>query len=118
MYRSKTMHLKLLLIVFTTFFMLSQTALAEDSFFTQSDKQKHFIATTIISAAVTGYTRSQGYSIVESFFWGFGVAVAVGLLKEGLDGTNGGDQSSNDVAADLLGATTGALISAQFEWKF
>lgn len=112
------MHFKLLFIGLVTLFMMSQTVLAEESFFQQSDKQKHFVATTVISAAVTGYARSQGYSKVESFLWGFGVAVAVGLLKEGLDGTNSGDQSFDDVKADLLGGATGALISAQFEWKF
>ena len=112
------MNLKFIYIGLITFFIMSQTILAEESFFEESDKQKHFVATTVISAAVTGYARNQGYSKVESFFWGFGVAVAVGLLKEGLDGTNDGDQSFDDVAADLLGGATGALISAQFEWKF
>jgi hypothetical protein len=44
--------------------------------------------------------------------------MAVGLLKEGLDGVTDGQQSSDDLKADVLGSFTGALISAQFEWKF
>ncbi|HIQ28129.1 MAG TPA: hypothetical protein EYH42_06480 [Sulfurovum sp.] len=112
------MHFKYLSILVSIIVLSQNLTAAEDNFFSQRDKQKHFIATTIISTAVTGYTRSQGYSKVESFFWGFGVAVAAGLLKEGLDGTNSGDQSFDDVKADLLGAIVGALISAQFEWKF
>jgi uncharacterized protein YfiM (DUF2279 family) len=68
---------------------------------------------------VTGYARNKGYSKVESFFWGFGAAMAVGLIKEGIDGRRkNGHQSSDDLKADVLGGLTGALVSAQFEWKF
>ncbi len=101
------------------FFMLSITAVsAEEEIWDQSDKQKHFVATTAVSMVVTGYARNKGYSKVESFFWGFGAAIAVGLIKEGVDGKTGGQQSSDDLKADVLGGLTGALISAQFEWKF
>ena len=91
---------------------------AEDNLWQQSDKQKHFAVTTGVSMLVTGYARNKGYSKVESFFWGFGAALAVGLIKEGVDGKTGGVQSSDDIKADVLGGVTGALISAQFEWKF
>ena len=101
------------------FVVLSQSLSAEESFFNQSDKQKHFAATVVISTAVTGYARNKGYSKVESFFWGFGAAIMVGLIKEGIDGqTTSGHQSSQDIKADILGGLTGALISTQFEWKF
>ena len=101
------------------FIIYPSLLLAETSFWQQKDKQQHFAATTAISFAVTGYARNQGYSQIESFFWGFGTAVAVGLIKEGIDGQRkNGHQSFKDVQADILGGFTGALISTQFEWKF
>ena len=101
------------------FFILNSAVMAsEEVFWKQSDKQKHFVATTAISMAVTGYARNKGYTKVESFFWGFGAAIAVGLIKEGIDGRSKGHQSSDDFQADVLGGFTGALISTQFEWKF
>ena len=113
------MKLKYIVSMVMAFFMLNSTLMAaEESFVQQSDKQKHFVATTVISMAVTGYARNKGYSKVESFFWGFGAAIAVGLIKEGIDGKTGGQQSSDDLKADVLGGLTGALVSAQFEWKF
>ncbi len=114
------MNFKKMYIVLSIMLLLGQHLYAEESsFFSQRDKQKHFAATTLISAGVTGYARNKGYSKVESFFWGFGAAVAVGLLKEGLDGiSENAQQSSDDIKADVLGGITGALISTQFEWKF
>lgn len=114
------MHLNSTAKMIIVFFVLCHTLLmAKPSFWQQKDKQQHYVATTAISFAVTGYARNKGYSKVESFFWGFGAAVAVGLIKEGIDGrTSRGHQSSQDIKADILGGLTGALISTQFEWKF
>jgi len=99
---------------------MGQTLLAqESSFFSQRDKQQHMVATAAIATAVTAYARNRGSSKVEAFFYGAGAAIAVGLLKEGLDGVDDeGTREWADVGADVIGATAGAFFSAQFEWKF
>jgi len=114
------MYLNSIVKILGVFFIMQHTVLcAETSFWKQKDKQQHYIATTAISFAVTAYAKNQGYSKVEAFFWGFGTALAVGLIKEGIDGrSSNGHQTSDDVKADLFGGITGALISTQFEWKF
>ena len=103
------------------FFVMGQVTLSakEVSFLKQKDKQLHMMLSAAIATAVTGYARNQGSSKVEAFFYGAGAAIATGLIKEGIDGNrDGGTQSWGDVAADMIGGTAGALISAQFEWKF
>ena len=105
------MNLKYIVSIALLFFMMQQPLMANEI---ESDKQKHFAATTAISMVVTGYARNKGYTKVESFFWGFGTAMAVGLIKEGIDS----NADTDDLKADALGGITGALISAQFEWKF
>ena len=114
------MKLKIILSHILIFFVMGQTLMSEEVyFFKQRDKQQHIIVSGIFALAVTGYARNQGSSKVEAFFYGAGASIALGLLKEGIDGNrDGGTQSWGDVAADVIGATTGALISAQFEWKF
>jgi len=99
---------------------MGQNSIAkENSFVSQSDKQKHALVSAVIATAVTAYARNSGSSKVEAFFYGAGTAIALGLVKEGIDGSSkDGTQSWGDVGADVLGATAGALISAQFEWKF
>jgi uncharacterized protein YfiM (DUF2279 family) len=62
------MYFKYLYILVSITVLSQQITAAEDSFFSQSDKQKHFAATTVISMGVTGYARNKGYSKMESFF--------------------------------------------------
>ncbi|HIP28136.1 MAG TPA: hypothetical protein EYG82_03070 [Sulfurovum sp.] len=114
------MKLKIILSHILIFFVMSQTLMSEEvSFFKQRDKQKHIIVSGVFALAVTGYARNKGSSKVEAFFYGAGAAIALGLIKEGVDGNSEErTQSWGDVGADIIGAVTGALISAQFEWKF
>jgi len=114
------MKLKIIIANILIFLVMGQTILAqESSFFSQRDKQQHMIVSAVLASSVTAYARNRGSSKVEAFFYGAGAAIALGLVKEGLDGRD--DESTRewgDVGANILGATTGALISAQFEWKF
>ncbi|MCF6243917.1 MAG: hypothetical protein L3J43_02645 [Sulfurovum sp.] len=114
------MNLKIIIGKILIFFMLGQTLMAEEIIFvSQRDKQKHAVVSAVVAFTVTGFARNRGASKVESFFYGAGAAIALGILKEGLDGHN--DDSTRewaDIGADVIGATAGALISAQFEWKF
>ena len=109
-------------IVFSSimiFLILSQSLIAEESFFAQRDKQKHILGTGALAVVFTGIARNKGLPKIESFILGVGTAVALGLLKEGLDGYNkNGTRSWDDAKADALGAVIGAGISAQFEWRF
>jgi len=101
------------------FLCLSQNLVAKESFFAQRDKQKHILGTGVLATAITGIARNKGYSKMESFLLGAGSALALGALKEGIDGYSaGGTRSRYDVGADAIGAVLGAGISAQFEWKF
>ena len=111
------MKLKSTLIIMLLLIITNQSAMADS--WTGADKGKHITVTAAISTAVTGYARNQGCSKVESFFWGFGAALVVGAIKEEADKHNdSSDSSSKDFAADALGGAAGALISAQFAWKF
>jgi len=114
------MKLKIIFGNILIFFILSQNIVAkESSFLSQADKQKHIAVSIAISGAVTAFARNQGFSKAESFFYGAVSAIALGLVKEGIDGhTEGSTRSWGDVGADAIGATVGSLISAQFEWKF
>ena len=101
------------------FLIMNQSLAAGESFFSQRDKQKHILGTGVLASAFTGMARSAGLPKIESFFIGVGAAVALGLLKEGLDGYDAeSTRSWGDAKADAIGAVMGAGISAQFEWKF
>ena len=111
--------MKKVLILFFVWAFVSQNLIASDSLFAQSDKKKHMIVSVAISGAVTAFARNKGYSRTESFFMGVGVSMLIGLAKEEIDGhrTNG-TKDFDDLKADLIGSVSGALVSAQFEWKF
>lgn len=98
--------------------IVSSLAFSESNFsFLEKDKQKHFLYSAAIATAATAYSRKKGSSKIESFFIGFGSALAVGILKEALD-RKYGSEDIGDVYADFAGAALGASISAQFEWRF
>ncbi len=114
------MNTKIAIVYITVSLIIGQVLLAEERpFFLQRDKQLHIAGSALFSYAVTGFARSKGSSKLEAFFYGAGASIALGLLKEGLDGI---DKDSTrewaDVWANVIGASAGALISAQFEWKF
>ncbi len=114
------MKFKIIIVNIWVFFVMESSLHAADtSFFLQKDKQLHIAGSAVIASAVTALARNRGSSKVEAFFYGAGAAIAVGLLKEGLDGVDDeGTREWADVGADVIGATAGAFFSAQFEWKF
>lgn len=106
-------------IVMAITFITSQPTSAEEAdFYAQKDKQQHITVSSLMASLTTGYARTRGYSKVEFFFIGLGTATAIELIKEGVDATGSGDSELGDMKVNVLGATKGALISAQFEWKF
>ena len=102
------------------FFIMNQTVMAgETSLWKQKDKQAHFAVSAGIAIVTTAYARNKGYNKTEAFLIGFGTSVVIGLAKEVIDGySKHGNREMDDIKADILGAVSGSLISAQFEWKF
>ena len=86
----------------------------------QQDKQKHFLYSTGIAGVSTAIARSYGSNKFEAFWIGFGSSLAIGVIKEYTDGRNPlfHTEDTKDIYADMLGSTTGALISTQFTWRF
>ena len=65
-----------------------------------NDKQKHFIAETFICGATMMYTESWWQTLL--------VGASVGLLKEGYDSRQPGNEfSTNDMVANMLGCAAG-----------
>ena len=63
--------------------------------------------------AVDGYAGTSLFTKRESarFALGAGLAVAAGAAKEVYDRYSGGDPSLRDLTWDVVGATTGAMLS-------
>lgn len=79
------------------------------SFFMEEDKQKHIIATTSISLAVTSaLIPSQGK--FKACLAGLGSALAIGAIKEATDPVF----DMRDMAANTIGGSLGCTISIQF----
>lgn len=109
---------KLLFLILLSTSLFSQDILTKDWW--QQDKQKHFTYSAGIASTVTAIARSYGSNKFEAFWIGFGSSLAIGVIKEYTDGQNPllHTEDTKDIYADMLGATTGALISAQWTWKF
>ena len=88
--------------------------------FWKEDKQKHFAMSATMASVSTGLARHYGSNKFESFWIGLGSSLVIGVLKEYADGKNPLQHTEDvkDVYADAIGATAGALFSAQFTWKF
>lgn len=67
-----------------------------------SDKVMHAETCALISAAVTRYAHNAIVGVL--------VALGVGVLKELYDMTTGEEFDWRDVAADAVGAVTGAVM--------
>jgi uncharacterized protein YfiM (DUF2279 family) len=67
-----------------------------------SDKDLHFVAGGLISAAVTMQTGSR--------WTGFAAGAGAGLVKEALDSTNMGDCTLQDLLVTVAGAGVGAYL--------
>jgi VanZ family protein len=94
------------------------SSLNADTFFEQDDKQKHIIGSMAIGGVATGLARHYGSNKFEAIAIGVASALLVGITKELIDGNGYGTEDVNDVYADTIGAVSGSLLSAQFNWKF
>lgn len=106
-----------LLLMTLSVFTMATTDFTQSEFWKQ-DKQKHFAYSAGIAATATAISKSYGSNKFEAFWIGLGSSIMVGIAKEVIDGHGYGSEDIGDVYADFLGASTGALISTQFEWKF
>lgn len=98
--------------------LLLVMSLRAEEFYMQPDKQKHFVGSMAIGAAASGIARHYGSSKFEAIAIGVASSLLVGVAKEKLDGAGYGTEDINDVYADALGATTGSILSTQFNWRF
>jgi VanZ family protein len=94
------------------------SSLSADTFFQQEDKQKHIIGSMAIGGVATGLARHYGSNKFEAIAIGVASALLVGIAKEAIDGKGYGTEDVNDIYADTIGAVSGSLLSAQFNWKF
>jgi VanZ family protein len=101
-------------IVLITF----SSSLSADNFFQQEDKQKHIVGSMAIGGVATGLARHYGSNKLEAIAIGIASALLVGIAKEAIDGKGYGTKDVNDIYADTIGAVSGSLLSAQFNWKF
>ncbi|QFI38168.1 hypothetical protein FR932_10085 [Moritella marina ATCC 15381] len=88
------------ILITTLFSSLSVRAESVDD-----DKQKHFIAETVICGATMMYTESWWQTMLVGF--------TVGALKETYDGSQEGNKfDKNDMAANMLGCLAGLSYGA------
>jgi VanZ family protein len=98
--------------------LLITLSLSAEEFYLQDDKRKHFIGSMAIGGVVTGLARHYGSNKIEAVFVGIATALLFGIAKEAIDGKGYGTEDIGDVYADTLGAVSGSIISAQYEWRF
>ena len=85
----------------------------------QPDKQKHLIASSIISfTAGTIYSHyNPKSSKTKKFLISFGIATGIGILKEISDGMKKNNKFDHkDLQADILGALLGSIASIEIKW--
>jgi len=71
----------------------------------ENDKQKHFIAETVICGTTMMYTESWWQTIL--------VGLSIGVLKETYDASQEGNEfSKNDMVANVLGCLAGVSYGA------
>jgi len=98
--------------------LLLTISLNAGTFIEQPDKQKHIGASMAIGGVATGLARHYGSNKFEAIAIGIASALLVGIAKEAIDGKGYGTEDIGDVYADTIGAGSGSLLSAQFNWKF
>jgi len=85
----------------------------------QRDKQKHVIATSLISFS-SGVLYSHYYpnsSKIKKFFVAFSIGVGVGILKELRDERQKNDYFDHkDLQADILGSLLGSIATIEIKW--
>ena len=98
--------------------MLLLTLSTYADLFNEPDKQKHIQVTAALAFVSSGVAYDAGYTEQESFWIGFTLAMIVGVGKELYDSRNGGSGfSGEDIIADGIGATVGALpVFIIYKW--
>jgi uncharacterized protein YfiM (DUF2279 family) len=95
----------------TLYFFAAPSFAAEKDPWWGQDKALHL--STCFMVAGDGYAGTSLITHRESVrvAFGVGVAIAAGAAKEVYDKYSGGDASLRDLTWDVVGATTGAMVS-------
>lgn len=89
--------------------LLAFNVTAQDTWQFAADKQKHFIAGSVISMVTTSVLN--GYKPTkQALLIGFSTGVGAGVLKEGFDALGYGTSSHQDLAYAIMGAGVGTLV--------
>ena len=72
-------------------------------------KQLHIGSTYIIASSASAYTLKRTQNKRKAILIGIGAGMTIGLAKEIYDIQNGNPEM-NDLLADLLGSTLGAIV--------
>ena len=78
-----------------------------------ADKAKHFVASLVIQSAGHSVLRANGLEYREAAWTAGAITLGVGLSKELWDRRSGRDFSARDLAADVAGGGTGAVLMRQ-----
>jgi len=82
-----------------------------------NDKKQHFIYSAGIASTTTAIAKHYGKSNLESYLYGVGFTVGIGVLKELADSRSKNHTADmEDVYADILGAVTGSLLTFRWRW--
>ena len=95
--------MKILIISFLISFSIQAQS------FIPFDKQLHIGSTYIIASSVSAYTLKRTQDKRKAILIGIGAGMTIGLAKEIYDIQNGNPEM-NDLLADLLGSTLGAIV--------
>ena len=90
-----------------TLFLFSSSLNAQ--FLYQQDKQLHMGGTYVISSIASSYTLNKTNDKRKALLVGIVAGITAGLAKEIYD-IKYGNPDLADLAADAIGATTGALV--------
>jgi uncharacterized protein YfiM (DUF2279 family) len=101
------------------FFLLLSSSLFSETIGQRKGDNLHFLGSAGIATIGTGIARHYGSDKISAGAIGFSTSIFFGILKEFLDGKSSNHvEDPKDIYIDGIGAFTGAVISAQFEWKF
>jgi putative lipoprotein len=75
------------------------------------DKKLHFLATSTVAVSGYGLAALDDQPRPVRLALGAGLALGVGLAKEGVDLIGPGDASHRDLAWDVVGAASGLLLA-------
>lgn len=92
------------------YLLLALSALSLNAYALEKDKESHFAGTTVLSFASYSLLKDTEYPVLYSV----GVVTAMGVAMEWHDKNTGHGFSKGDLAADFVGALTGAYLGKGF----